>query len=70
MRPGYDRAVPLDDDSLGELLDALEIGLELNSAAPAMEQLLDALTKTAPEAVVRHAAENAAERLWDPELEQ
>ena len=56
----------LDEDSLGELLDALEIGLELNAAAPAMQQLLDALTSAAPQAVVRQAAEGAVERLWDP----
>lgn len=35
-----------------------------------MEQLLEALTGAAPQAVVRRAAEDAVERLWDPDLEQ
>lgn len=34
-----------------------------------MEQLLDALTRAEPQAVVRQAAEDAVERLWDSDLE-
>jgi len=62
--------VPIDDDALGELLDALEIGLELNSAGPSIEPLLDALIGAAPEAALRQAAVDAVGALWDAELER
>ena len=62
--------MPIDDDALGELLDALEIGLELNSAGPSIEPLLDALIGAAPEAALRQAAVDAVGALWDAELER
>jgi len=67
-RRGYDAAVPIDDDALGELLDELEIGLELNSAGPAIEPLLDALIAAAPPAALQRAGGDAAEALWDAHL--
>ena len=60
----------IDDDALGELFDELEIGLELNSAGPAIEPLLDALIGAAPDAALRQAAEDAVEALWDADLER
>jgi len=62
--------VPIDDEALGELLDELEIELELNSAGPALEPLLDALIGAAPPATLAQAAGEAAEALWDADLEQ
>ncbi|MCA1678374.1 MAG: hypothetical protein LC777_05210 [Actinobacteria bacterium] len=62
--------MPIDDDALGELLDELEIGLELNSAGPAVEPLLDALIGAAPQGTLAQAATEAAEALWDADLEQ
>src|SRR5712691_378725 len=46
----YDPPVPLDDDALGELLDGLGIGLDLNPVAPEVEPLLDGLIRQAPRA--------------------
>lgn len=60
----------IDDDALGELLDALEIGLELNSAGPMVAPLVQALIDAAPEATLREAADEAVEALWDADLEQ
>ena len=60
----------IDDDALGELLDELEIGLELNSAGPAIEPLLNALIGEAPQAALRQAAVGAVEVLWDADLER
>jgi hypothetical protein len=62
--------VSIDDDALGELLDELEIGLELNSAGPAIEPLLNALIGAAPGAALHQAADEAVEALWNAELEQ
>jgi hypothetical protein len=62
--------VSIDDDALGELLDELEIGLELNSAGPAIEPLLGALIGEAPQAALRQATVDAVEALWDADLEQ
>jgi len=62
--------VPIDDDALGELLDELEIGLELNTAGPAIEPLLNALIGAAPQGALRQAAVEAVEALWDADLEQ
>jgi hypothetical protein len=62
--------VSIDDDALGELLDELEIGLELNSAGPAIEPLLGALIGEAPQAALEQAADEAVEALWDADLEQ
>lgn len=58
----------IDNDALGELLDELEIGLELNSTGPAIEPLLNALIGAAPQAVLRQAADEAVEALWDADL--
>ncbi len=60
----------IDDDALGELLDELEIGLELNSAGPAIEPLLNALIAEAPRAELQQTAVEAVEALWDAHLEQ
>lgn len=60
----------IDDDALGELLDELEIGLELNSAGPAIEPLLNALNGEAPQAALQQTADEAVEALWDADLEQ
>jgi len=62
--------VSIDDDALGELLDELEIGLELNSAAPAIEPLLKALIGEETQTALRQAADEAVEALWDTELER
>jgi hypothetical protein len=62
--------VSIDDDALGELLDELEIGLELNAAGPAIEPLLNALIGAAPQAALQQAADEAVQALWDAELEQ
>lgn len=59
----------LDDDALGELLDGLGIGLDLNSVAPEIESLLDALIRHAPKAALERAAADAAEAVWSDELE-
>lgn len=59
----------LDDDALGELLDGLAIGLELNSVAQAIEPLLDGLMEGAPKAALEQAAADAAEAVWSDELE-
>jgi hypothetical protein len=61
--------VSIDDDALGELLDELQIGLELNAAGPAIEPLLDALIGSAPQARLHHAAVEAVEALWNADLE-
>ncbi len=61
--------MPLDDDALGELLDGLGIGLDLNSAAPEIEPLLDALIRQAPRTTLQQAAVGATEALWSDELE-
>jgi len=66
---GYDSAVAIDDDALGDLLDEIGIGLELNSAGPAIEPLLAALIGGEPPAALRTAAAEAVEALWDAELE-
>lgn len=60
----------IEDDALGELLDELEIGLELNSAGPAIEPLLEALIGEAPQAALQQTADEAVEALWDADLEQ
>ena len=60
----------IDDDALGELLDELEIGLELNSAGPAIEPLLAALISAAPQAELHEAAVAAVTALWDSDLQQ
>ncbi|MGH2762564.1 MAG: hypothetical protein ACRDL4_00650 [Thermoleophilaceae bacterium] len=60
----------IDDNALGELLDELEIGLELNAAGPAIEPLLDALIGATPDAALRQAAEQAVEALWDADLQR
>lgn len=70
LRSGYDLAEVIDDDALGDLLDELEIGLELNSAGPAIEPLLGVLFREAPQAELSQAALNAVEALWDAELER
>jgi hypothetical protein len=62
--------VSIDDDALGELLDELEIGLELNSAGPAIEPLLAALINAAPQAELHEAAIAAVTALWDSDLQQ
>jgi hypothetical protein len=59
----------LDDDALGELLDGLGIGLELNAVAPEIEPLLGALIRQAPRAALQQAAVDAAEAVWSDELE-
>ena len=66
---GYDSAVAIDNDALGGLLDEIGIGLELNSAGPAIEPLLAALIGDAPPAALRAAAVGAVEAFWDAELE-
>jgi hypothetical protein len=66
---GYDSAVVIDDDALGDLLDEIGIGLELNSAEPALEPLLAALIGGEPPSALRTAAVEAVEALWDAELE-
>jgi len=66
---GYDSAVAIDDDALGDLLDEIGIGLELNSAGPAIEPILAALIGEAPPAALHAAAAGAVEALWDAELE-
>lgn len=66
---GYDAAVAIDDDALGDLLDEIGIGLELNSAGPAIEPLLAALIGEAPPSALHAAAVGAVEALWDSELE-
>jgi hypothetical protein len=66
---GYDSAVAIDDDALGDLLDEIGIGLELNSAGPAIEPILAALIGEAPPAALHAAAIGAVEALWDAELE-
>lgn len=58
----------LDDDELGELLDGLGIWLELNSVAPDIEPLLDALIRHAPKAALEQAATDAAEAVWSDEV--
>lgn len=60
--------MPLDDDALGQLLERLEIELELNSVAPEIEPLLDALIRQAPKAALEQAAADAAEAVWSDEL--
>lgn len=59
----------IDDDELGDLLDEIGIGLELNSAGPAIEPLLAALIAGAPPSALHAAAVGAVEALWDAELE-
>src|SRR3989442_9025632 len=59
----------LDDDALGELLDGLGIGLDLNAAAPDIEPLLGALMRQAPRSALQQAAVDAAEAVWSDELE-
>jgi hypothetical protein len=61
--------MPLDDDALGELLDGLGIGLELNAVAPEVEPLLGALILQAPRTALQQAAVDAAEAVWSDELE-
>jgi hypothetical protein len=60
--------VAIDDDALGALLDEIGIGLELNSAGPAIEPLLAALIGEAPPAALHAAAVGAVQELWDAEL--
>ena len=60
----------LDDDTLGELLDEVEISLELNSAGPVVAPLVQALIDGAPAESLRDAAGEAVETLWDANLEQ
>lgn len=60
----------VDDHALGELLDELEIELELNTAGPAIEPLLNAMIGGAPQSALRQAAIEAAEALWGTDLEQ
>lgn len=60
----------IEDDALGELLDELDIGLELNAAGPAIEPLLNALIGQAPQAALQQTAVEAVEALWDADLEQ
>jgi hypothetical protein len=60
--------VAIDDDALGDLLDAIGIGLELNSAGPAIEPILAALIGDEPPAALHTAAVGAVEELWDAEL--
>jgi hypothetical protein len=69
LGPSYDRAVPFDDDALGELLDRVGIGLDLNSAGPVLEPVIAALIDDSPPATLRMAANQAVEALWDPELQ-
>jgi hypothetical protein len=61
--------VPLDDDALGELLERVGIGLELNAAGPTLEPLIAAIIDQAPAAALRHAANEAVAALWDHELQ-
>lgn len=60
----------IDDDALGDLLDEIGIGLELNSAGPAIEPLLAALVSEAPPSTLRRTAAEAVGALWDAGLEQ
>jgi hypothetical protein len=62
--------VPIDDDELGALLDELDIGLELNSAGPAIAPLIDLLIGGASQAALHVAAADAVEALWDAGLAQ
>lgn len=60
----------LDDDTLRELLDEIEIGLELNSAGPVVAPLVQALIDGTHVEALGEAAGVAVEALWDSELEQ
>jgi hypothetical protein len=59
----------IDDDALGDLLDEIGIGLELNSAGPAIEPLLASPIGDAPPSALHAAAVGAVEALWDADLE-
>ncbi len=59
----------LDDDALGELLDHVGIGLDLNAAGSTLEPLVAAIIDSAPTAAVQQAANRAVEALWDHELQ-
>src|SRR5450755_3695374 len=63
------RPVTKNTSLLGDLLDEIGIGLELNSAGPAIEPILAALIGEAPPAALHTAAAGAVEALWDAELE-
>jgi hypothetical protein len=62
--------VAIDDDALGDLLDEIGVGLDLNSAGPAIEPLLAALIGGEPPSALHAAAVEAVEALWDAELER
>ncbi len=59
----------LDDDALGELLDHVGIGLDLNAVGSTLEPLMAAIVDSAPPAAVQQAANRAVEALWDHELQ-
>jgi uncharacterized protein (UPF0147 family) len=61
--------VSLDDDALGELLDHVGIGLDLNAVGSTLEPLMAAIIDSAPPAAVQQAANRAVEALWDHELQ-
>lgn len=60
----------IDDDTLGQLLDEIEIGLELNSAGPIVAPLVQALMDGTHAEALSESAAAAVEALWDAELEQ
>jgi hypothetical protein len=64
----YDRSM-LDDDALGELLERVGIGLDLNAAGSTLEPVIAALIDDAPPARLRWAVKRAVEALWDHELQ-
>ncbi len=59
----------LDDDALGELLDHVGIGLDLNAVGSTLEPLMAVIIDSAPPAAVQQAANRAVEALWDHELQ-
>ena len=65
----YDRAMPLDDDALGELLERVGIGLDLNAAGSTLEPVIAALIDDASPARLRRVVNRAVEALWDHELQ-
>jgi len=63
------RYMSLDDDALGELLDEVGIGLDLNAAGSTLEPLVGALIDNDPAPAIRQQADRAVEELWDYELQ-